>query len=157
MRPTTLSSLVVALLVAASCARPAVDPAAEERTIRELDRRWVHTAIDRDTVKIAAFYAEDGEFLAPNAPRVRGRAAIRAAWAQLLRLPNVAIIFAPAKVWVSSAGDLAYETGPYRLTYDGPKGKRVEQPGKFVVTWRKVGGNWKVQYDIFNSDKPPAM
>jgi len=33
----------------------------------------------------------------------------------------------------------------------------VEQPGKFVVTWRKVGGNWKVQYDIFNSDKPPAM
>src|SRR5947209_7737612 len=75
MRPTTLSSLVVALLVAASCARPAVDPAAEERTIRELDRRWVHTAIDRDTVKMAAFYAEDGELLPPNAPRVSRRGA----------------------------------------------------------------------------------
>jgi ketosteroid isomerase-like protein len=37
---------------------------------------------------------------------------------------------------------------------DGPKGKRIEDSGKFVVAWKKVNGEWKVAYDIYNSDKP---
>jgi|SRR5881296_1204810 len=156
MRGTELSLLVVASVTLAGCARP-VDTSAEEHAIREFDRRFVHAVVARDTMAIGDFYADAAEFLAPNAPRLTGRAAIRTAWAQFLRLPNVTLYFSPTKVWVSSAGDLAYETGPYRLTYDGPKGKRVEDTGKFVVAWRKVDGGWKVQYDIFNSDKPAAM
>jgi len=40
---------------------------------------------------------------------------------------------------------------------DGPKGQRVEDVGKYVVACKKVNDEWKVQYDIFNSDKPTAM
>ena len=154
MRSIMPSLFGVALLSATSCARPAVDTLAEEHAIREFDRRWMHAVVARDTMAIGEFYASDAEFLAANAPRVRGRAAIRTSWAQFLRTPNLSLRFSPARVWVSSAGDLAYETGPYRLAYDGPKRKRVEDAGKFVVAWRKVDGVWKVQYDIFNSDKP---
>lgn len=156
MRWTELSLPVVAAITVAGCARP-LDTVAEERAIREIDRRFVHAIVARDTMAIGDFYADEAEFLAPNAPRVSGRAAIRTAWARFLRLPNVSLYFSPTKVWVSSGGDLAYETGPYRLAYDGPKGKRLEDTGKFVVTWRKVAGVWKAQYDIFNSDKPAAM
>jgi ketosteroid isomerase-like protein len=49
------------------------------------------------------------------------------------------------------------ETGGYRLAMDGPKGQRIEDGGKYVVVWKKVNDQWKVQYDIFNSDKPTAM
>jgi hypothetical protein len=29
----------------------------------------------------------------------------------------------------------------------------MEIPGKYVVTWRKIGPTWRVEADIFNTDK----
>lgn len=144
-------SLVIAL---GACAQQA-DVAVEEKAIRDLDKKWVEAVSVRDTTTIGNIYAEDGEFLAPGAPRVSGRTAVRSAWAQLFKAPNLSLTFEPTKVLVSSAGDIAYETGTYNLAMDGPKGHRVGEVGKFVVAWKKVNGEWKVQYDIFNSDKPP--
>ncbi|PYP70107.1 MAG: ketosteroid isomerase, partial [Gemmatimonadetes bacterium] len=60
----------------------------------------------------------------------------------------------PTKVLVSSAGDVAHMTGSYRFGMDGPKGQRIEDVGKYVMTWTKVNGEWKATLDIFNSDKP---
>ena len=153
MRPM---SLIFALTAAASldgCARHA-DVAAEERTIRELERRWVQAVAAKDTTAIGNVYAEDGEFLPPGAPRVSGRAAVRSAWAALLKAPNLSLTFASSKVVVSSAGDLTVATGPYQLGMDGPKGQRIADAGKFVEAWTRVNGEWKVLGNIFNSDKP---
>lgn len=153
MRPELNVLLTLAALTAAAgCARQA-DIAAEERVIRELDKKWVQAVAAKDTLTIGAMYAEDGEFLPPGAPRITGRAALRAAWAQFLQAPNLSLTFEPSKVVVASAGDIAYETGSYRLAMDGPKGRRIEDTGKFVVTWKKVNGAWKATLDIFNSDK----
>ena len=150
-RPLTI--IVVALAaVAGGCARQA-DVAAEERAIRDLDKKWVQAVAAKDTMAVGDIYAEDGEFLPQGEPRVTGRAAIRSAWARLFQAPNVSLTFEPSKVVVSSAGDVAYETGGYRLAMDGPKGKRIEDVGKFVVTWKKVNEAWKAALDIFNSDK----
>lgn len=155
MRPQTMTLLALAALVplaAPGCARHA-DIAAEERIIRDISKRWLQAVAARDTMTIGNFYAEDGEFLPQGGPRVTGRAAARSAWAQFLKAPNLSLTFEPSKVTVSNAGDVAYETGNYTLGMDGPKGQRIEDAGKFVVAWKKVNGEWKVQYDIFNSDK----
>ncbi len=155
MRPV---SLIFALATAASvggCARHA-DVAAEARTIRELEKQWVQAVAAKDTTAIGNVYAEDGEFLPPGAPRVSGRAAVRSAWAALLKAPNLSLSFASSKVVVSSAGDLAVATGPYKLGLDGPKGQRIADAGKFVEAWTRVNGEWKVLCNIFNSDKPPT-
>jgi uncharacterized protein (TIGR02246 family) len=154
MRPV---SPIFALITAASlggCARHA-DVAAEERTIRELERRWVQAVAANDTTAIGNVYAEDGEFLPPGAPRVSGRAAVRSAWAAMLKAPNLFLTFESFKVVVSSAGDLAVATGRYKLGVDGPKG-RIEDAGKFVEAWTRVNGEWKVLGNIFNSDKSPT-
>jgi hypothetical protein len=37
-----------------------------------------------------------------------------------------------------------------------PKGKVLTDTGKYVVVWRKVGGEWKAAADIFNSDLPAS-
>jgi ketosteroid isomerase-like protein len=63
------------------------------------------------------------------------------------------LTFEPAKIVVSSAGDVAYQTGTYTLSMDCPKGHRVEDMGKFIVAWKRVGNEWKAALDIFNSDK----
>ena len=148
-------SLSALALVAAlgGCARP-VDVVAAERAIRELDKTWVQAIAAQDTMAIANIFAEDGEFLPPGAPRVSGRAAVRSAWAQLVKAPHLSLTFEPAKVVVASAGDIAYASGRYQLGMDGPKGQRIEDVGKFVEAWKRVSNDWKVQYAILNSDKP---
>ncbi len=155
MRPV---SLIFALTTAASVGGcgPHADIASEERTIRELEKQWVQAVAAKDTTTIGNVYAEDGEFLPPGAPRVSGRAAVRSAWAALLKAPNLSLTFASSTVVVSSAGDLAVATGPYKLGLDGPKGQRIEDAGKFVEAWTRVNGEWKVLGNIFNSDKPPT-
>src|SRR5438445_4330267 len=150
--------------VASGCVKGA-DVATEERVIRDLDKKWVQAVAAKDTAAIANVYAVDAEFLAPGAPRAGGRAAVRQAWVGLLKAPNLVLTFEPSKITIASSADIAYETGSYRLGYDlpkarrvkgraAPKSRRLEDTGKYVVAWKKVNGEWKVQYDIFNSDKP---
>src|SRR5438876_6985577 len=103
MRPM---SLLVAVTTAASlggCARQP-DIAAEERTIRELEKQWVQAVAAKDTTAIGNVYAEDGEILPPGAPRVSGRAAVRSAWATILKAPKLSLTFESSKVVVLSAG-----------------------------------------------------
>ncbi len=146
------SFLVPALMITAACA-PTVDRAAEEQAIRDLEREWVAAVAAGDTLAIANFFAENGYFMPPNAPRVDGRGAIRGAWAGMLQLPNVSLTFAPTEIVIAEAGDMAYDIGTYNFGLDGPDG-RIEDKGKYVVVWRKVNGEWKVVADIFNSDNP---
>jgi len=122
-------SPIFALITAASlggCARQ-TDIATQERTIRELEKKWVQAVAAKDTTAMA--------------------------WAGILKAPNLSLTFESSKVVVSSAGDLAVATGPYKLGMDGPKGQRIEDVGKFVEAWTRVNGDWKVLGNIFNSDK----
>ncbi len=144
-----------ALALLAACTPPPEPPdlAAEEQTIRDLDRRWVEAVASIDTMSIANLYTADGYFMPPNAPRVDGRDAIRSAWAGMLQGPNVSLTFQPTEIVVAQSADMAYDIGTYNLAMDGPEG-RIEDEGKYVVVWKKVNGEWKVVADMFNSDKP---
>ncbi len=154
MRPANLIFALTTAATLGGCARRA-DVAADARIIRELERTWAQAVAAKDTMAIGNAYAEDGEYLPPGAPRVSGRAAVRSAWAALLKAPNLSLTFESSRVVVSSAGDLAVATGPYKLGMDGPKGQRIEDTGKFVEAWTRVNGEWKVLGNIFNSDKSP--
>jgi uncharacterized protein (TIGR02246 family) len=138
----------------AEAARPAVDAEAEERTIRELDDKWVKALEAKDTAAVANFYAERAVFLPASDARVEGRDGIRSAWAEFLRLPKMSLTFSPTDIEISDNGDMAYDIGTYRLAFDGPKGRRIEEEGKYLQVWEKMGGQWQVVADMFNSDKP---
>jgi hypothetical protein len=49
------------------------------------------------------------------------------------------------------AGDIGYRIGTYSL--EAPDGSMVDS-GKFIDTWRQVGGEWMISTDIWNSDLP---
>src|SRR5947208_13554013 len=143
MRPMSLIFAVTTAASLGGCARQP-DIAAEERTIRELEKQWVQAVAAKDTTAIGNVYAEDGEFLAPGAPRVSGRAAVRSAWAALLKAPKLSLTFESSKVVVSRAGDLAVATGPYQLGMDGPKGQRIQDAGNVVEAWTRATAGWQV-------------
>ena len=147
-------ALVVIAMGFALSPQPAAQPnsaAADEQRIRNLDNEWVAAVANKDVASIVRFYAEDGAVLPPGAPLAQGHEAIAKVWSGLVGLKGFALTFAPTKITIAAAGDMAYEIGTYSLSFESEKGP-VRDSGKFVVVWKKVDGAWKAAADIFNSN-----
>src|SRR5207245_11436420 len=114
-----IAFLTVALVAALAARTRQADTAAEEKVIRDLSKKAAEAVAAKDTMAIGNAYAEDADFLAPNAPRTSGRAAIRAAWGQLFKLPNLTRTRAPTHLAVPTAGELAPEARAYKFGFDG--------------------------------------
>lgn len=127
--------------------------AADEQAIRAQVARWLALIKSKDAAGIAAMYTEDGAFMPPNAAIGKGHSAIEQNWSALMGLPGFDLTFAPEQIDVSSSGDMALDRGTYRMTV-APDGNQQVDTGKYVVVWRKVGGEWKAAADIINSDLP---
>ena len=132
-----------------------VNIGADEHAIRGQVDRWLQLVKAKDAAGIAALYAEDGAVMPPNAPIGKGRAAIQQAWASMMRTPGFALTFNPEQIVISSSGDMALDRGNYTLTIS-PAGTKQTDTGKYVVVWRKIGGDWKAVADIFNSNLPTS-
>ena len=132
-----------------------VNAGADEQAIRGQVDRWLELVKAKDAAGIAALYAGDGAVMPPNAPIGKGRAAIQQTWASLMQTPGFALTFAPEQIVISASGDMALDRGTYRLAL-APHGTAQTDTGKYVVVWRKIGGEWKAAADIFNSDLPAS-
>jgi uncharacterized protein (TIGR02246 family) len=144
--------LLAAAITAACATTPRVDVASEEAAIRARSRQLVQAVTSKNADAAAAVYATDATFMAPNMPAVTGQAAIRGFWAETVAMPNVALTITPTDIDIARSGDLATEVGTYTFTAGGPQ--PVNDRGKYVVEYRKVGTEWKIENDIFNSDMP---
>ncbi len=150
------TTLLIACCLLAACAHgpsaPAVDLAAEEKAILDLEAKWT-TAKDVDTW--ASYYAEDVVTLPPNAPAANGKAAARAALAPMFATPGFSLTFKATKVQVAQSGELAFSYGTYTMTMNDAKGAPTTDKGKYVTVYRKqADGSWKSIVDTFNSDLP---
>ncbi len=133
----------------------AVDTASDEQAIRGQVDRWLQLVKAKDAAGIAELYAEDGAVMPPNAPIGKGRAAIQQTWASMMQTPGFGLTFVPEQILVSSSGDMALDRGTYTLNF-AANGTTQTDTGKYVVVWRKIGGEWKAAADIFNSDLPAS-
>jgi uncharacterized protein (TIGR02246 family) len=138
---------------AAANSAAAVDTAADEQAIRAQVDHWEELVKAKDAAAIAALYTEDGAVMPPNAPIGKGRAAIQQTWASMMQTPGFDLTITPEQILVSSSGDMALDRGTYSLKVT-PSGTTQTDTGKYVLVWRKIGGEWKAAADIFNSDLP---
>src|SRR4051794_8741758 len=133
----------------------AVDTLGDEQAIRGDIDHWLQLVKAKDAAGIAQLYTEDGAVMPPNAPIAKGRAAIQQTWASMMRTPSFDLTFTPEQIVVSASGDMALDRGTYSLTV-APAGTTQTDTGKYVVVWRKIGGDWKAVADIFNSNLPAS-
>lgn len=127
--------------------------AADEQAINGINQHWLEIIRAKDSTAIALLYAEDGAVMPANEPAARGRDAIGQWWGRAMRIPGYDLTFDTDQLLVSASGDMALDRGTYRFKATPPEGP-IDDTGKYVVVWRKLGGEWKVAADIFNSDKP---
>jgi uncharacterized protein (TIGR02246 family) len=153
LRLALLSLLPIAL---ASCGggqqsqqtAPPDTRAADESAIRALDEEWAKAVLQKDLERATSYYVESSSFFAPGAPLARGKDAIQKAWVGMLGTPGFALTFAPTRVEVSRAGDLAYEIGEYQMTTNDKKGKPQTVKAKYITVWGKQpDGSWKALVD----------
>ena len=113
-------------------------PPALDRVLRDYERAW--TA--RDAAGLSALFAEDGFVLQLGRPPVRGREAIRAAYAGAggpLRLRAFAY---------ATSGDVGYILGGYA------GGTGAADDGKFTLTLKRArDGRWLIMSDMDNPNR----
>jgi uncharacterized protein (TIGR02246 family) len=148
--PVLLSAAMLAL--GACSEKPSATT--EEQAIRAQNAKWLDAIAKHDADAVAAMYATDGEFLPPNATKVTGRDAIKAAWQSMFQIPGVGLTFTTDKFVFGQSADLAVDIGSYDFKSESGASS-VTDKGKSVVTWVKRDGTWQVLTDMFSSDAPP--
>ncbi len=105
-----------------------------------------------EKVFVAAYNDHDapgGEIMPPNSGVVKGARKLQALFKSFWNAGDT--VMKLDTVEAKGFGDTAYEVGKYTLSGDSGK---VNDRGKYIVIWRKVGGQWKLYRDIFNTNMP---
>ena len=136
---------------------------AQEKTSPVLDKLqadFVAAFNSKDATKLAALYAEDAVWMPPNQPLITGRPNIQRAFAKLfVGQPGTLKV-----VSIESAinGPSAFAAGTYTLTV--ARGTSVTLTGvggagsqtlaaKYLTVFKRVGADWKIAYDMQNTDQ----
>ena len=118
-------------------------------TIEKLNDVWTAAFNKGDAAAVAALYTEDAYVLPPGSAMVKGRAAIEGFWRQAAQQMTDAKL---TTVDVLPLGrSAAREIGTVTLKTKSQPPQEIA--GKYVVVWRKIGRDWKLATDIWNTDK----
>ena len=138
-----------AIIVLFAALTPATTQSRTEPVLNRVAAAFESAFNAKDAVKTAAFYTDDAVVMPPNMQMVKGRQAIETYYRIGFSQSTGTVRITPFESTIT--GTTAFESGTSALTSSG----RTET-GKYVVIYRRVGNDWKIAYDIFNNDDPPA-
>jgi len=151
--PAAVAGGLLLTLALAGTARGA-EPGSPEARFKAGTSEWAEAYNAGDVERIVALYADDAVVMPPDAPATRGPAAIRAWLAQDIatsRKAGVKLRIDPGEG--GSSGDLGWHSGTFTVL-DG--GGKTLVTGKYVETWQRRNGEWRLLRDIWNNDAPTA-
>ena len=123
--------------------------AQDKATVEKLNDAFEAAFNKGDFAAVASMYTEDAYLLPPGSEMARGRSNVQAFWTNAgetvgdLKLTTLDV--------KPLGSDAAREVGTFSLMTKGQQ--RQQMNGKYVVIWEKVGTEWKLATDIWNSDK----
>ena len=151
MQARSLLAYRVAVLAAALgwLAQPAF--AAETRAgIEAANAAFSAAAAKGDSEALAALYDPNGQVMPAGSEPVRGREAIQKFWQGALSSGVAQVSLKTLEVF--GQGATATEVGHYELR---DKAGKTLDAGKYIVIWRREGGEWKLLRDMFSTNQPP--
>jgi ketosteroid isomerase-like protein len=142
-RAHALTALACATWIcsAAFAADPQPSIAELTRQVTETEKAFAKTMADRDHAAFTSFLANDAVFFSGPTDVLRGKEQVAKAWRGLYEKPDAPFSWAPEKVEVLDAGNLALSSGPVR----NASGEVV---GTFTSIWRlEANGKWRIVFD----------
>jgi ketosteroid isomerase-like protein len=109
-----------------------------------------------DAAVLAGLFAEDAVLMPPGAPAVVGRYSIQARYAA--QFANIQSIFGLNAGKIDVSGDIAWMRGQYqRIDTTIPAGSPATIVGKYLMTFRRERGDWKITADTWNTNETPLQ
>jgi uncharacterized protein (TIGR02246 family) len=150
----TLTLLVPLALAGCAASAPPPDLAQEAAAVTAVSGQWLQMEQAKDAAGIAALFIPEGTLFRERREPVSGTAAIQAyLTAQYQANPRMVTEWKTEHVDVAASGDMATEYGNWTDRSTGPTGAGQDH-GRYVTSYRKVGGAWKVVSDISLSTTP---
>jgi ketosteroid isomerase-like protein len=117
--------------------------------IKQANESFLAAFNSGDTKALATNYTENAKLYPANSEVLEGTQAIEGFWGAVMKM---GIKKAQMEtVTAQQIGNIAIEEGRYKLFVEGDI--MVDQ-GKYLVTWEKVNGQWKIARDIWNTNNP---
>ena len=117
------------------------------KQIKAANKKLGDAVANSDWDTAAGMYSKAAILMPPNMPSAKTKAKIRGFWAGAAEMGVKKVTLTSTQVEADK--DTAIETGRYRLA--GARNKTLDT-GKYVVVWKKEGKDWKLHWDIFNSN-----
>lgn len=99
----------------------------------------------------SALFAPDGVLMSPNQTQVATNKLIERTLQNFAETGYQDVRFETTRVECS--GDIAVEIGRYRFTVHRPDGSNIQDEGKFLATWRRMGA-WRILASSWSSNLP---
>ena len=135
-----------------SCAAPQEDSSMISEGISNTNSKFMSAVSDGDAARVVAQYTEDAQVLPPNADFASGKQEIQNLFQGFIDSGVKGMNL--ESIEIEGMGDTAFEIGKYTILGEGDQ---VLDNGKYIVIWKKVGEEWKLHRDIFNSNMPLPM
>jgi ketosteroid isomerase-like protein len=123
--------------------------AQDKATIEKMNAGFTAAVNSGDFASAAALYTEDAYVLPPGAEIVRGRGSIQSFWAKTSE--TLGDVNLTTLELTPLGNSVAREIGAFSGKTKGSRPQDIG--GKYVVIWQKVGDDWKIATDIWNSNK----
>jgi len=123
--------------------------AQSKATIQKADDKWAEAFNKGDAAALAAMYTEDTYALPPGAEMLKGRSAIEAFWRQ--QMQQIGDVKCTALDVKRLGRNAAREIGTcsFKTKAQPPQDGAL----KYAVVWEKVGSQWELLQDIWNTNK----
>src|SRR4051812_38677281 len=110
--PSILALIPLIAIAIATLPQAASGQTKEERSIRAASDAWQRYVADQNVDSIMALHAPDAVVMPSNAPLVKGSAAIRSGWADMVKTPGLRLHWIPTRIEIASP-TVATEYGTY--------------------------------------------
>lgn len=123
--------------------------------IESANKQFAQALNKGDAAMIAQMYTEDAVVMPPEAEMIAGREAVQNYWRRVIEAGLKNLLLRSIRVDEYGA-DAAREIGRFGVEAPGPRDQTGTVEGKYVVVWRKSGGLWLHDSDIWNFTEPEA-
>lgn len=154
---TSFTRLGIGLLwVVPACAPATPDNSADVAALRQADSAYSASVKALDAAGVASHYAADAVTYPPNEATVTGSGAFQEYATGFMSVPGMSVsTTGDAVVVVSQSGDLGYTVNLLDVAIKDSSANTTNERFRDLHIWRKdAAGNWKIVYDIWNSERP---
>jgi len=123
----------------------------DQASIRSKGDALVEAFNAKQIPQLVDLYAENIVFMPPNRPIVRGKDPLKGFFQELTANTSGLKLTVDE---VSGSGPLAYAAGAYEMEVANAKGAPTRDRGNYLFVLRQLGGTWRYEYSIWNSDLP---